>query len=233
MMKTRVLPLLAIFAAAIVLAFGSTPSSAALTASGTLNKTDGTLVAAESGSLSAWANPVLTWTIDQTDNIFTYTYSFSNGNDDGSANLSHMTIETSPDFDSSDLLDGTTFDGLELPIGNDATSPATIDGNNQTIYGVKWEVDDVATLTATIVTTRAPVWGDVFLKDGGDTAATNSGYALPDPVTPVTGLNITGYGFVGVPDTATVVPLPGALWMLGGGLIGLAGIRRRACTGSK
>jgi len=51
MMKTRVLPLLAVLAAAIVLAFGAGPSSAALIASGTLAGSNGTLVATEVGGL--------------------------------------------------------------------------------------------------------------------------------------------------------------------------------------
>jgi hypothetical protein len=43
----------------------------------------------------------------------------------------------------------------------------------------------------------------------------------------VTGQTITGYATVSLSGTATLVPVPAALWLLGSGLLGLAGIARR------
>jgi hypothetical protein len=77
----------------------------------------------------------------------------------------------------------------------------------------------------TFYSTRAPVWGDFFAKDGvaggaGLNAAWNAGFFDPDPT------DAAANGSIGNkilrPDTYTVIPEPTTLGLLGLGLAGLA-----------
>lgn len=185
--------------------FGGAQAHGSLIASGTIAGSDGTMVATQ-GVLSTWDNPVVNWSIDLTGNTYTYTYVFDSGNDDGSAFLSHLTVETSSNFTEDDLLNGTTPD---YELGPDGASPENNDGSGP-IFGVKWQADS-NTFTAVIVTLRQPVWGDIFLKNGS-VSASNSGYIASDPIGPVVGLDITGYAWLGVPDT--FIPTPGCLALI-------------------
>jgi len=210
---------LVVFATAVLLVGVATNSLASLIASGDLFVGDGTILTSNAGY---WANATLHWEVDQTGNVFTYTYVFDiNGTGRYNPDLSHMAIETSPGFAVTDLLAGTTS---KWEVGKDPTSPL-IDGTSKTLYGVKWDADS-DTFTAVIVTNKAPVWGDIFLKDG-QVDAWNSGYAGIDPKTFDPELNITGYQWLAVPDTTTVVHIPPAAYLLGTGLIGLIVVRRR------
>jgi len=216
-MKTRTLRTLVVIAAAVFLVFSATNASAALIASGTLSAGNGNLVRSNS---AYWANAVLNWSTDQTGSLFTYTYDFNTNSGEAQV-LSHITIETSPGFAEGDVLSGTTS-GWEVGPDGSATP---VDGTLSNIYGIKWDGNQSGSLTTvTLLTYRTPVWGDVFLKDG-QVDAWNSGYALEDPTTAVTG-NWTSYGWLGVPDT-TVIPIPGAVWLLGSGLLGLVAVRRK------
>ena len=78
------------------------------------------------------------------------------------------------------------------------------------------------TSTATLVTDRAPVWGDFYAKDGGGNAedavaAWNTGFLDADPLDLPADGSINNH--VLVPDTYTTpVPEPGTLLLVGTGL---------------
>jgi hypothetical protein len=218
-------------------------------ASGTLSPGTGNLVVFGTN----WANAQLTWRLsydsgtsgDVSDDVWIYEYVFDNNTRvDGSAAsaLSHMTIEVSDNFVLADdlVIGGTTsFEGL----GPDPTSPLGEDGNVND--GLEWALKfDAGTseFTAVVTSTRNPMWGDIYLKDGKQDGGTievqgwNSGYfaADPDLVTyPIT-QNMTvapGWGWVAVPDTEQIqppaVPEPSALAIWGLGLAAVAFYRRR------
>lgn len=174
-------------------------------ADGTLSMADGTLVPDPTQNL-AWTAATLAWSVevDASSGLFRYTYSFYAGAGDPKQ-LSHMTVQvsdgTSP-FTSADVVTGTTtYSG----IGYDPTSPDNEDGkpslanpnqNTDNLYGITFQAGALS-FTATIITARVPVWGDIFLKDGSVSegtgqsmtttaiAARNSGYYATDPTNPV------------------------------------------------
>jgi hypothetical protein len=168
---------------------------------------------------------------------WTYDYTWSASGKD----LSHIDVEVSTGFvftggffsyegitktsdgpfSSSDLISWQTsklIQGLE--------GPQTLNEIFGTIYGIKWELgEEATTFQLTIVSLRTPMWGDVYAKDGdgGNVYAKNKefGNDTTDPI----GNGNNGGGAL-VPDT-TVIPIPGAAWLLGSGLIGLVFVRRR------
>jgi hypothetical protein len=96
------------------------------------------------------------------------------------------------------------------------------------IFGIKWGTDNgPTTLAITIITDRAPMWGDFYAKDGEYSGQKQYAYNSmfgSDTNAPIG--NGNNGGWVLVPDT-TVVPIPSAVWLLSSGLIGLVGLRRK------
>jgi hypothetical protein len=94
------------------------------------------------------------------------------------------------------------------------------------LYGIKWDLDPASTtLEISFTTTRAPVWGDFYAKDGKNSGnflfAYNVGFS-----TQPEGSDFDGW--IAVPDSAA--PLPPSVLLLGSGLfgLGLLGWRRRS-----
>ncbi len=175
------------------------------------------------------------WDITESAGLFTYKYTLSTtagGSLVGA--VSHFIVETSLAFTRNDILAGS----------NTVTdpqwwTPAMASNPNMPapIFGVKFDFGS-GVPTYTLVTTKRPVWGDFYTKDGkagrlGFNAAWNAGIGS-DPMSTTT--NFTNW--IPTPDTLSVdppppVPLPAAAWM-GLSLLGSVGacgyVRRQRAT---
>lgn len=134
--------------------------------------------------------------------------------------LSHIIIEVSPTFAWNNILAGTTAGWSLGTFGDEGGSnPGILD----TIYGLKWDVGQIVAgvFEFSIVTDRAPMWGDFYAKDGqtaggGPVYAYNASFGQ-DPGVPYGGT--VPYGYMVVPDTGTTnVPEPSVLALFGLGL---------------
>lgn len=185
-----------------------------------------------------WADSTCTlrWlvTFDVSTNYWTYAYSFTTS---GSPGISHVITEVSETFGTDNVQDGTTPTyelGTYLP-----TNPSN-PGIPGSLYGLKFEapeVSDGTLYTSTIVTDRAPIWGDFYAKGGSANSnkTENLGYAYNTEFgkpneTPVTD-NPNLIGWAVVPDTVTTkVPEPSTLILLGIGILFVAFLLRRNMT---
>lgn len=157
-------------------------------------------------------NSSIEWEVtDNANGTWTYWYQLIVPEKD----IGNLIIEVSPGFSSNDVTEW--IQGGEGDI--DDYSAASMGSSNpdmpSEMRGIKWEGDESTTMTVEFTSTRAPVWGDFYAKDG--TVGTG-----PPPHTDVTVWN-TGFtnpdidssdGHIAVPDTTgpvTVIPSPGAL----------------------
>lgn len=154
---------------------------------------------------------------------FHYIYSFSGSLDDLTKQLSHILLELSPSITGdnfSTIITNFTSDGGTLttpPTTYQPTSGGTNPNMPGNLYGIK--LDNVSTggVTFSFDSTRNPIWGDFYAKDGnncppqclpGDPAevtAWNVGFgtdpaAIPNPAIPLT--------HIPTPDTTDGVPPP-------------------------
>jgi len=179
-----------------------------------------------------WATgSTLSWNVSQgADSLWTYNYRFAVPLKD----ISHIIFQVSDTFTSSNVKAGTTT-GFELgTFGNQGNSNPGIPAN---LYGLKFpgfDVDD----TFTIVSDRAPMWGSFYAKDGrsGGPGGGVDVYAYNSMFGSSSSADIFGIaptGFILVPDTVTVIPVPdevfepGTISILGAGLLGLTFVRRK------
>lgn len=170
-----------------------------------------------------WNDAVLSWDVSFDNNSWIYNYTFSAAE----KAISHLIFEVSATFASDNILDGTTG-GYTLGTYSSSNGNPGMPGS---ITGLKWDMGgDSTTAFISIVSDRAPMWGDFYAKDGvsqGERVYAYNTQFGSDTLASIGDGNAGGW--VLVPDTqsSAPVPEPGTMLLLGAGLIGLAGASRK------
>ena len=179
--------------------------------------TDGVYVGPET---LRWANYNidLSWVVSDTgaspSHPWHYSYTFTIGGTQGA--LSHLTIETSDNFTEADIINltGASIDSIALQ----KVGPGNF-GMPSDMYGIKFDPldDDTFVMTWSFDSSRTPVWGDFYAKDGGQADekdyAYNQGSTADDPTDPPADGSITFH--ILRPDTVVPEPLTLVLVPLG------------------
>ena len=177
---------------------------------------------------------------------YTYTWTDIKVGDNKAKDLSHFVIEVSPSFTASNLLSWTGSANLEGPKNHGPGYDSGNPGMPTATYGLKFKpTSKTPSLTVTLVSDRAPEWGDFYAKSGGGQMpdaiiAYNAGFGeshaidLANFTKGCDGGAASGCSnMILRPDTVSnVVPIPAAAWLVGSALVGLAGLSRKKGKGS-
>jgi hypothetical protein len=120
----------------------------------------------------------ISWSVTNEDTTYSsypwkYTYTFGlSGNQSG---LSHLILETSSNFTASDI---TGLTGASVGSTSGIGSQRVQSGNTgmpEDVYGIRFDplTTSPSSITVTFWSTRAPVWGDFYAKDGRTNYAYN------------------------------------------------------------
>jgi hypothetical protein len=167
---------------------------------------------------------IINWEINQNaDMSWDYRYWFRNyaGGIPTKA-ISHMVIAISPDATSRDFWDANGPLEIRTWSGDDSGNP----GMPGSLYGMKIDIsDDEYYFTST----KAPVWGDFYIKDGNfdqnPVYAYNTSFGDPDPLDPPANGSIENK--ILRPDSVSIpIPEPSTLLLFGSALAFAGGFRR-------
>ncbi|MCF8068466.1 MAG: PEP-CTERM sorting domain-containing protein [Desulfobacterales bacterium] len=168
----------------------------------------------------------LSWNIDQEEGLWTYIYTAEVTT---KHDVSHFILEvTDTGEDLFNIYEGTD---VEIEGPDTFTSGASNPDMPIEMYGIKFDFGgDDGIATYTIVTDRAPVYGVFYAKKGKDKETKKFISAWSDALNYGdyrTNTDLNAMDFIVRPDGSDV-PVPGAVWLFGSGLLGMVGLRRRS-----
>lgn len=161
----------------------------------------------------SWQYSSVTYDISLSNNLYTYSYTWSAGEESSKA-LSHIITQVSDNFTIGNIFTGTTAGYIGPDFYSDTTQGQSNPGLSPGIFGLKWNTSgDPLVFTWQIVTDRAPMDGIIYAKDG-----VLGGRDAND-------VWVWAKYNVQVPDTVSV-PEATTMLLFGIGLVGIAGMRR-------
>jgi hypothetical protein len=204
-------------------------STAAYCYSGTLTWDSAETQLDVTGTQWANASTSLRWEVTQVGNVWQYQYTFNVIN----RNISHLILETSTGIVLGTDIYGYVLTGSQTPVGpqtwedQGASNPNMPTGG---VYGIKFNTLDPGTKNWVIqfTSTRRPVWGDFYARDGGNETVINSGFTggTSNPTDYVNRDGTASDNRLAVPDTM-VPEVPGFVALLAGMPLLLRRIRFR------
>jgi hypothetical protein len=173
----------------------------------------------------------LSWDISLDNNIFHYVYTVTDTKGgDLDKDLSHLILQFSDSFTSSDYLDanGNPVPGIVLTNYSSTTQGGSNPNMPGVLYGVKY-AGDGGQLTIDFYTQRAPVWGSFYAKsgktDGVDVVAWNTGFTSTSTGP---GVGVTDFTpWIARPDSSLAIPEPTTMLLMGSSLGAIYFARRK------